>query len=129
MTKEPLRFQQGDFSKPIVVFADYNSNNPFFSSAGIRTNIDGSTTIINLSLDNIGIYKSIKNGNSTNSFGVKLNLSELKLGFEATTTTPTRGGYNQNSYMNVSINGWPIVAIYYLLTTGQYIGSPTHVYA
>ena len=38
-----------------------------------------------MGLDNIGISGSLSNGNTTNSFGLKANLSELKVGFEGST--------------------------------------------
>ncbi len=64
-------------------------------------------------------------GNTTENLGIRLNLSEFKIGFEGSTaikwddTTVT-------SYTNADINAWAIVAAYIYITTGQSVPSPLH---
>ena len=59
---------------------------------------------VNLSLDDISISSQINNGDSTGSFGIKLNLSRLQLGVEASTSTQD-GNYSMSSSTNISIDG------------------------
>ncbi|MEE1220181.1 MAG: hypothetical protein U0L20_09695 [Ruminococcus sp.] len=61
------------------------------------------------------------------SFGVKLNLSELKVGFEGSTAIQW-DNTTETAYTNASINGWTIAAVYILVTTGQYVQSLSYVY-
>ena len=82
---------------------------------------------ISLGLDNSGIKGSIKNGNTTNSFGVKLNLSELKLGFESATSYMW-DDMTQTTYANVDVSGWAFVVAYCLFNTGQTYESPSYFY-
>ena len=85
------------------------------------------TLDLSVGLDDIGLSGSLTNGNTTNSFGVKLNLSELKIGFEGSTAIQW-DNTTETAYTNASISGWAIAAAYILATTGQYVQSPSYAY-
>ena len=115
----------GNSSKPISVYANKDAQHPIkSSSAGININIANFTLDLSVGLDDIGISGSITNGNTTNSFGVILNLSELKVGFEGSTAIQW-DNTTETAYTNASISGWAIAALYILVTTGQYVQSPS----
>ncbi len=121
--------KHGDSSKPISVYANKDTQHPIkSSSAGININIIDFTLDLSLGLDDIGISGSLTNGNSTNSLGIKLNLSELKVGFEGSTAIQW-DNTTETAYTNASINGWAIVAAYILVTKGQYVQSPSYSYS
>ena len=120
--------QHGNSSNPISVYANKDAQHPIkSSSAGININIDDFTLDLSTGLDDIGLYGSLTNGNTTNSFGVKLNLSELKVGFEGSTAVQWDNTI-ETAYTNVSVSGWTIVAVYILVSTGQYVQSPSYAY-
>lgn len=120
--------KHGDSSKPISVYANKDAQHPIkSSSAGININIVNFTLDLSVGLDGIGVSGSLTNGNTTNSFGVKLNLSELKIGFEGSTAIQW-DNTTETAYTNASISGWAIAAAYILATTGQYVQSPSYAY-
>lgn len=120
--------KHGDLSKPISVYANKDAQHPIkSSSAGININIVNFTLDLSVALDDIGISGSLTNGNTTNNFGVKLNLSELKIGFEGSTAIQW-DNTTETAYTNASISGWGIAAAYILATTGQYVQSPSYAY-
>ena len=120
--------KKGDSSKPISVYTKRNAQHPVkSSSAGIKINIADFTLDMSLGLDNIGISGSLSKGSATDSFGVKLNLSEFKVGFEGSTAIQWDNTID-TSYTNVSVSGWAIVAAYILVTTGQYSQSPSYAH-
>lgn len=73
------------------------------------------------------IYTYDSNGNPTKGFGIKLNLSELKFGFESSTAIQW-DNTTETTYTNVSISGWAIAAAYALLATGQPVQTPSYAY-
>ena len=118
----------GDSSKPISVYANCDAEHPIKSStAGIKINISNFTLDISLGLSNIGISGSIRNGNNTDSFGFKANLSEFKVGFEGSSSIKW-DNTTETAYTNVNISGWIIAAAFAAVTTGQYIPSPSYMY-
>ena len=120
--------KHGNSSKPISVYAKGNAEHPIkSSSAGIKINIAKFTFDISMGLDNIGISGSLSNGNTTNSFGLKANLSELKVGFEGSTAVKWDNN-TETTYTNVSVSGWAIAAAYVFITTGQSMPSPLYAY-
>ena len=120
--------KHGDSSKPISVYANKDAQHPIkSSSAGINVNIANFTLDLSVGLDDIGLSGALTNGNTTNSFGVKLNLSELKIGFEGSTAIQW-DNTTETAYTNASISGWAIAAAYILVTTGQYVQSPSYAY-
>ena len=82
------------------------------------------TLNLSLGLDNIGLSGSIKNGDTTNSFGVTADLSQLKVGFEGATTIKWDENKDVTDYTNVSVTAMGVVAICMLATTGQPILAP-----
>ena len=120
--------EHGDSSKPLSVYAKGDATNPVKSSSvGAKVNISNFTLDISLGLDNIGIYGSLANGNTTNGFGLRVNLSELKVGFEGFSSIKW-DNITETSYSNVSISGWFILASCMFLTTGQLMSSPSNAY-
>ena len=127
--KDTLKVSKhGNSSKPISVYANREALHPIkSSSAGLKLNISKFTLNINLALDNIGVSVSITNGNTTNSLGLKANVSELKLGVEISNAT-IQWDNTVTAYTNFSVNGGALVAAYYLIKTGQSLPSPVPVY-
>lgn len=78
-------------------------------------------------LDDISLVSSLANGNTTNNFGMKLDLSDFRIGLEGSTTTQW-DNTTETTYTNVSFNGWSILAIYMLITTGQPVQSTSYSY-
>jgi len=116
--------QYGDSSKPISVYANGDVQDPIkSSSAGMYINIEDFNLDLCVALDDISVSGSLADGNITNSFGIKLNMSELKFGFEGATAIQW-GNTTETTYTNVSLNGWAVVAAYFLITTGQPAQSP-----
>lgn len=119
--------KHGNSSKPVSVYANRNAEHPIkSSSAGIVINISNFTLNISLGLDDLGISGSLTNGNTTNSIGLKANLSELKLGIEGSSAIQW-DNITDTAYTNVSASGWAIAAAYMLVTTGQ-LPSPSYAY-
>lgn len=120
--------KHGNSSKPVSVYARRDAVHPIkSSSAGIKLNISKFTLDISLGLDNIGISGSLTNGNTTNSFGLKANLSEIKVGFEGSSAIKW-DNTTQITYTNVSVSGWALATAYVLVTTGQPMPSPSYAY-
>ena len=119
--------KHGNSSKPISVYASRNVEHPIkSSSAGVKINIAKFTLKVNLSLDNIGISGSLSNGDTSNSFGIRANVSELKIGFDSSTTVRWDANTSQTTYTNGDISGWAIAAAFILVTTGQPMPSPIY---
>ena len=122
--------ESGDTSKPISIYSKHDivNDNPIKStSAGLKVNISKVTIDLSLGLDNTGISVSFTNDNVTDTVGLTLNLSELKLGVECSsaikwddTTTTT--------YTNVSISGWFLVAVFMLANGSDFAYSPGYAY-
>ena len=112
--------QHGDSSKPISVYANGDADNPIISSsAGIKFNFpNGDTIDISFGLDNLGVSFSSTSKEHTNSVGLRLNLSEIKLGLESSISTQWDSA-TQTAYTNVSGSGWPLLALAYFISTGQ----------
>lgn len=118
----------GDSSKPISVYANKDAQHPIkSSSAGININIFDFTLDLSVGLDDIGISGSLTSGSTTNIFGVKLNLAELKIGFENSIAIQW-DNTTETVYSNVDVSGWTIAAAYILITTGQYVQSPSYAH-
>ena len=74
---------------------------------------------MSLALDNIGGSGSMTIGDTTHSFGTRINISELKIGYEASTSTIDWDGAVNTTYTNISIDGGFLIAAYFLVTMGQ----------
>ena len=120
--------EYGNSSKPVSVYAERDANHPIKSSSvGIKINASNFTLDISLGLDNTGVSGSLTKGNTTNTFGIKANLSELKLGFESSSAVQW-DNITETTYANASISGWAAVAVYLLVTTGQPMPTPPYAY-
>ena len=118
----------GDSSKPISVYASKDEDHIIKSSSiGLNINISNFNLNVNIGFDDIGISGSYSNGNSVDSFGARINVSELKVGLE-TSNTVRWDCTMQTTYTNMSVSGWAILATYYLATTGQVVASPASIY-
>ncbi len=111
--------QHGNSSKPISVYANKDTANPIKSSSvGIYVNAESFTLDFSLALDDIGISGSWTTGDTTESGGIKLNLSKLELGFEKSTAVQW-DNTTETVYTNCSINGGSIIALYMLYSIGS----------
>ena len=120
--------KHGNSSKPVSVYAKRDAEHPIKSSStGIKLNISKFTIDLSLGLDNIGISGSLTNGNTTDSFGLKANLSEMKVGFEESSAIKW-DNTTQTTYTNVSVSGWALATVYSLFTTGQPMPSTSYAY-
>ena len=125
--------KRGNSSKPISVYASQDINHPIKSSSlGLKINILDTTLDMRRALDDVGLYGSITNGKTTNSLGIKVNLSELKVGFEGSTSTLLEDGTTEKTYTNVSIDimtlAYVCICVYSLATTGQMVEAPADIY-
>lgn len=120
--------KHGNSSKPVSVYAKCVAEHPIkSSSAGIKINISSFTLDISLGLDNIGISGSLSNGNTTDKFGLKANLLELKVGFEGSSAIKW-DNTTETTYTNISFSGWSIATAYLLISTGQLMPSSSYAY-
>ena len=120
--------KSGDSTKPISVYAKRDLEQPVkSSSAGIKINIAKFTLNVSLGLDDIGISGSVLDGNTSSSFGLKANISELKVGFESSSSISWDNN-TETQYTNASINGWYIMAALAFVETGEFMQSPSYAY-
>ncbi len=125
-------YESGNSSKPISVYANNNMDNPVkSSSAGMKINIFNLHLTVNMGLDDISLSLATTSEDTTTRLGVKLNLSELKVGLEGSTSTSSPDtNITETNYFNVDVSAWLILATYYYLQSGGvYIGSPDEFYA
>ena len=115
-------YETGSSSNPISVYARGRADNWIVSSAGVKINVGDFTLNISFGLDSIGITGYVKNEIETNSFGIKANFSEFKIGFEGSTIIEESGKY-MTKYQNASLSGWPIIAVVAFVQTGQWYSS------
>lgn len=121
--------KHGNSSKPISVYAEGNVEHPILSSnVGIKINIAKFTLNLSLGVDNTSLSGSIAKKKSTDSFALKLNLSELKLGFESAKTVKWDSSSDETTYTNLSVNGWFLAAAYAFVRTGQPLLAPEYIY-
>ena len=111
--------EQGDISKPVSVYVKGRTDNPVLSSAGLKCNIKDFSVDISLGLDNIGITGSYTNDNLTNSFGLKVDVTQFKVGFEFSSIVSDGQNLSVSDYTNVSISGYVIIVALVVLATGQ----------
>ena len=121
--------KKGDSSKPISVYVKREAKHPIkSSSAGIKINVSDFTLDLSLGLDNTGLSVTRSNGEVSNSFGLRANLSELKVGFEGSTAIKWDNTTTETAYTNVSVSGWAIAAAFIFAETGQYSQSPSYAH-
>ncbi len=120
--------KHGESSKPISVYANADLQHPIkSSSAGIKLNFGCVALNISLGLDNVGIYGSILCRDTTKSFGVRINVAELRVEFEGANSVQNNNTID-TCYSNVSISGWAIVMVYCLVTSGEFVPTPELAY-
>ena len=116
----------GSSKKTFSVYANRDATHPIkSSSAGFKINVSDFSLDVSLGLDNAGISGSWIDGDITNSFAVKANISELKLGAEMSSTIKW-DNIAETTYANVSLSGWFIAALYELVSTGQPMLTPPY---
>ena len=116
--------QSGDSTKLVSVYADKNIQHPILSStAGIKLNAGKFSFNLSLGIENFGVYGSFTNDNIVKSFGAKLNLSEIKFGFESSTSI-FDNGTTITTYTNGSANGWFLAFVFVFVTTGYPVPVP-----
>ena len=103
-------------SKPIMTYGKVRDDFIFASSCGVKINFKNQYYDLSLGVDNIGFSKSTYfSDNSYSSKGIKMDLSRMQVGIEASTTVISWSADNQIEntdyiYCNISMI-WPIVAV------------------
>lgn len=103
-------------SKPIMTYGQVRGDFIFASLCGVKINFKNQYYDLSLVLDNIGFSKSTYfSDNSYSSKGIKMDLSRMQVGIEASTTVISWSADNQIEntdyiYYNISMI-WPIVAV------------------
>ncbi|MBR0540956.1 MAG: RHS repeat-associated core domain-containing protein [Clostridia bacterium] len=107
----------GNNSKPITATANKNLNHPIKSSnVGVNINDQhGNSVSIKLGLDNISVFASNSVGNSTTTSGIKINISELKVVYECSTSTVLDDSTTEMIYANAGVNFLPIIAYAFVI--------------
>lgn len=115
--------KRGDSSKPVSVYAQARSDKPILSSAGVKFNIVDLTLDISLGLDNLGISGSLLNGDTTSTFSIHADVSQLKVGLEFASTIKWDENTHSSNYTNCSVTGVGIIAACVFATTGVWVSS------
>ena len=103
-------------SKPVMTYKQVRGDFVIASSCGIKINFKNQYYDLSLGLDNIGFSKSTYySDNFYSSKGIKMDLSRMQVGIEASTTGISWSADNQIEntdyiYYNISLV-WPIVAV------------------
>ena len=113
----------GNSSKPISVYAVGDTVHPIkSSSAGLRINASNASVYLNFSVDDIGIYYETKTENSRNSYGLSINLSELKIGYNQENGV-IKDDCETTDYFNASVTAFFVYEAVVLFYTGQPVPS------
>ena len=108
-------YKKGNSSKPISVYAKGRSDDWLRSSAGLKVNINKLTVNLSLGLDDFGISGSYTNENAINTFGIKIDVTQLKIGFEYENSVKLNDNSYESFYSNISVTGWFLLATYCVL--------------
>ena len=108
-------YKKGNSSKPISVYAKGRSDDWLRSSAGLKVNINKLTVNLSLGLDDFGISGSYTNENAVNTFGIKIDVTQLKIGFEYENSVKLNDNSYESFYSNISVTGWFLLATYCVL--------------
>lgn len=112
--------KSGDSSKPISVYANRDAKHPVkSSSAGLKLNIGNTTYKASLGIDDIGVYKSTSNGKATQALGIRINLSELKIGFDHVVSVQEDNDITNSINTNGSFNLFVAIGVVYYIATGK----------
>lgn len=119
-------------SKPVMTYKQVRGDFVIASSCGVKINFKNQYYDLSLGLDNIGFSKSTYfSDNFYSSKGIKMDLSRMQVGIEASTTGISWSADNQIEntdyiYYNISMI-WPIVAVGVLVgitNVPEYSGYP-----
>lgn len=89
------------------------------SSVGTKFNINNTVLNVSLGLDDVGISVSYTNGNTTSTFGIKADISQLKVGAEFSTSVKwDEQDVYTVLYNNASYTGL-FILVAYAYATGQ----------
>ena len=116
----------GDDSRPISAYQQTVANDFASSTVGIKANIGKTVYDYSVGINNSSVSYSICEGSTIQKIALRANAQELKIGLEFSTTVKW-DGYSTTTYTNVSANAWFIVAGYYLITSGQWVPTPSYV--
>lgn len=120
-------YSTGDSSKPVSVYAVGSLDDQVFSSsAGLKLNYPNLTVKFNLAVDNIGIYGSVSKNNVTDSFGLRVNITQLKIGINSSSSV-TLDNDTYTDYWDFDVSGWLIACAYLLVTEG--VAEPSYAYS
>ena len=111
-------YSTGDSSKPVSVYAVESLDDQVFSSSvGFKLNYPNLTVTFNLAGDNIGIYGSISKNNAIDSLGLRVNLTQLKIGINSSSSV-TNNNCTVTDYWDFDVSGL-MIAYAYLLVSGN----------
>ena len=96
------------------------------STVGIKANIGHNTYDYSIGINNTSLSHAICMGNTTQKIALRVNVQELKIGIESSTTVKW-DGYSTTTYTNVSVSAWFLAAGYYFVKTGQWTPSPSYI--
>ena len=113
----------GDLNSFLTFYARERTDDPFMSSVGAKLNIYILTLNLSLGLDDIGLSGSVKSGNTSQALGISVNIAQLKVGFEYSSTYYS-GNASETNYINCSVSGMGLLAVAGLIFTGQWLGNP-----
>ena len=105
--------------KPVSVYGKLRVDKMGLSSGGVKINIKKLSFNMSLGLDDMGLSVSHTDEDVTNTYGVKINASELKIGFDVETATKIDDFSTKVAYTNASITFMGLLALYCYATTGQ----------
>ena len=105
--------------KPVSVYGKLRADKMGLSSGGVKINIKKLSFNMSLGLDDMGLSVSHTDEDVTNIYGVKINASELKIGFDVETATKIDDFHTNVAYTNASITFIGLFALYAFATTGQ----------
>ena len=103
---------KGNSSKPISVYAEERLDNRKKSSIGMKINVSKYSVIMKVGMDDVSLSAHTTKNNITCSSSIKLNISELKLGFEFSEKIKTNDYLSEISYCNISVDGLWLLAAY-----------------
>ena len=119
--------KKGNSSKLITVYNEKDIVHPIKSSTiGAKLNIGNFSLNLGFGFDNSAISGSLKHGKNTDSLGLRVNLSELKIGAEYSTEIEWDKKNSETIYGNTDVNGWFLVWLYSFVTAGQPMTAPAY---
>ena len=115
----------GDDTRPVSIYQNTVVNDFASSTVGVKANIGNNSFGYSIGLNDLSFSRAITNGDTVQQIAIKVNIQELKLGIEGSTTVKWEGGY-KTTYTNISASGWFMAAMYAALTMGQWMPTPNY---